>query len=128
MFNYLFKGYYGMYGGATAAQYAAMYGTGTNGMLSAAAAAAAFYPYLNFGEGSGGATTTAGYTASQAAYGVQYPHHLVQYSAAINTTAGFPAQHYGTPISLAAAHTTPVQPGLYLTILLTRGCDTNFLN
>ncbi|XP_031122881.1 RNA-binding protein 24-B-like isoform X2 [Ipomoea triloba] len=104
-------GYYGMYGGATAAQYAAMYGSGTNGMLSAAAAAAAFYPYLNFGEGSGGATTTGGYTASQAAYGVQYPHHLLQYSAAINTTAGFPAQHYATPISLAA-HTTPVQSGV----------------
>nr|GMD26155.1 RNA-binding protein 24 isoform X1 [Ipomoea batatas] len=103
-------GYYGMYGGATAAQYAAMYGSGTNGMLSAAAAAA-FYPYLNFGEGSGGATTTGGYTASQAAYGVQYPHHLLQYSAAINTTAGFPAQHYATPISLAA-HTTPVQSGV----------------
>ncbi|CAH9051040.1 unnamed protein product [Cuscuta europaea] len=89
--------YYGMYaGGAMAGQYH-LYGSGTNGMLSAAAA---FYPYLNFGDGA----TTA--TAGQP-YGAQYPHHLFQYSAAMTTTSGYPAHHYATPISLA--HTPPLQ-------------------
>ncbi|CAH9122490.1 unnamed protein product [Cuscuta epithymum] len=98
--------YYGMYAaGATAGQYQ-LYGSGTNGMVSAAA----FYPYLNFGDGSGGATT-GGYTATAGQpYGVQYPHHLFQYSAAMSTTAGYPAHHYATPISLA--HTPPLQSGV----------------
>ncbi|RAL43015.1 hypothetical protein DM860_009797 [Cuscuta australis] len=102
-------GYYGMYGGATAGQYQ-MYGSGTNAMLSTAA----FYPYLNFSEGSSGGATTGGYTAGQP-YGVQYPHHLFPYSAAINTTAGYPAQHYPTPISLA--HTPPLQPGVSVAMI-----------
>ncbi|MCD7462472.1 hypothetical protein HAX54_048611, partial [Datura stramonium] len=84
-------GYYSVYGGATS-QYP-VYGTAASGVLSSAAAA--FYPYVNFGEGSG----NGGYTASQG-YGVQYPHHLFPYSAAA-TGAGYPAPHYGTPISLA---------------------------
>ncbi|XP_016497781.1 uncharacterized protein LOC107816572 isoform X2 [Nicotiana tabacum] len=91
-------GYYSVYGGA-ASQYP-VYGTAASGVLSSAAAA--FYPYMNFGEGNGGGTT--GYTAASQGYGgVQYPHHLFQYSAAaINSTGGgYPAQHYGTPISLA---------------------------
>ncbi|KAI5641843.1 hypothetical protein M9H77_00067 [Catharanthus roseus] len=95
--------YYSVYGGATA-QYP-IYGTGTGGLITgAAAAAAAFYPYLNFGEGSTGGTTS--YTASQ--YGIQYPHHLFQYSAM--SSAGAYPQHYGTgaPISLAPA-TPPLQ-------------------
>uniref|UniRef100_A0A5B6ZC04 Putative RNA-binding protein 24 isoform X2 n=1 Tax=Davidia involucrata TaxID=16924 RepID=A0A5B6ZC04_DAVIN len=85
--------YYSVYGGATA-QYP-VYGAGAGGMtVAAAAAAAAFYPYLNFGEGSGGAA--ASYTAAGQGYGVQYPHHLFQYSA-INSTGGHP-QHYGPPL------------------------------
>jgi hypothetical protein len=93
--------YYSVYGGA-AAQYP-MYGTGpAGGMLTgAAAAAAAFYPYLQFGEGSGGAAAT-GYTTSgqTTGYGgVNYPQHLFQYSP-INSTAGYP-QHYGASMSLA---------------------------
>ncbi|EEF52963.1 RNA-binding protein 24 isoform X2 [Ricinus communis] len=83
--------YYNVYGGATA-QYP-MYGTGHSGMMSGAAAA--FYPYLQFGEGSGGATS---YSSSQN-YNVQYPHHLFQYSA-VNSTGGYP-QHFGAPLSLA---------------------------
>ncbi|KAL5778525.1 hypothetical protein ACOSQ2_009262 [Xanthoceras sorbifolium] len=90
--------YYNVYGGATA-QYP-MYGNGpAGGMMTGAAAP--FYPYMQFGEGSGGATT--GYTSGQG-YGVQYPHHMFQYSA-INAAAaaaagGYP-QHYGAPMSLA---------------------------
>lgn len=103
------QSYYSVYGGATA-QYP-IYGTGTGGLITgAAAAAAAFYPYLNFGEGSTGGTTS--YTASQ--YGIQYPHHLFQYSAM--SSAGAYPQHYGTgaPISLAPA-TPPLQSGLHST-------------
>ncbi|CAK9137949.1 unnamed protein product, partial [Ilex paraguariensis] len=74
-------GYYSLYGGATT-QYP-MYGAG---------AAAAYYPYLNFREGSGGAGN---YNAGAGqGYTVQYPHHLYQYSA-INGTGGY-QQHYGT--------------------------------
>ncbi|KAJ6693205.1 hypothetical protein OIU85_004014 [Salix viminalis] len=52
----------------------------------------------------GGATS---YTASGQSYGVQYPHHLFQYSA-INspTTGGYP-QHYGAPMSLAPTAALP---------------------
>lgn len=90
--------YYGMYGGA-AAQYPAVYGAGPGGMMTGAAAAA-FYPYLQFGEGTGGATTGA-YTSGQG-YGVQYPHHMFPYSAAaINSSAGSYPQHYGPAMSLA---------------------------
>ncbi|KAJ4713899.1 RNA-binding protein [Melia azedarach] len=92
--------YYSVYGGATA-QYP-MYGNGAaaGGMMTgAAAAAAAFYPYLQFGEGSGAAAAATGYTSNQG-YGVQYPHHLFPYSAINAAAAGYP-QHYGPPISLA---------------------------
>ncbi|KAJ7949640.1 RNA-binding protein [Quillaja saponaria] len=92
--------YYSVYGGA-AAQYP-MYGTGPGAMMTGATAAAtAFYPYLQFGEGTGGATG-GGYTSGQGGgYGttVNYPHHLFQYSP-ISSTAGYP-QHYGAPMSLA---------------------------
>ncbi|KAJ1391183.1 RNA-binding domain superfamily [Sesbania bispinosa] len=85
--------YYSVYGGATA-QYP-VYGSGpAGGMMTGAAAAAAFYPYLQYAEGSGGGTT-GGYTSGQG-YGVNYPPQLFQYS----PTGGY-AQHYGTPISLA---------------------------
>ncbi|XP_060175430.1 uncharacterized protein LOC132606107 isoform X2 [Lycium barbarum] len=88
-------GYYSVYGGA-ASQYPAVYGSAAaSGVLSSAAAA--FYPYMNFGEGGG----NGGYTASQGYAGVQYPHHLFPYSAAATGAAGYPAPHYGTPISLA---------------------------
>ncbi|XP_016902398.1 RNA-binding protein 24 isoform X3 [Cucumis sativus] len=95
--------YYNVYGGATA-QYP-MYGTGPGGILSgAAAAAAAFYPYFQFGEGSGGGGS------GQQGYGVQYPHHLFQYSAAINSTAAttFP-QHYAAP-PMSLPPTPPTLP------------------
>ncbi|XP_044511406.1 RNA-binding protein 38 isoform X2 [Mangifera indica] len=95
--------YYNIYGGATA-QYP-VYGNGPAGGMMSGATTAAFYPYLQLGEGSGGATA-AGYTSGQG-YGVQYPHHLFHYSA-INATGGYPqAQHYGTPMSLAP--TPPLQ-------------------
>nr|GLL42445.1 probable RNA-binding protein ARP1 isoform X2 [Ipomoea trifida] len=103
-------GYYSVYGGLTG-QFP-MYGTGSSGLLSGAAAA--FYPYLNFGEGNGGGST--GYTAASQGYGgVQYPHHLFPYSATVNTTAGYPAQHFANPISLA--HTAPMQSGLTMAAL-----------
>ncbi|KAJ8769844.1 hypothetical protein K2173_008926 [Erythroxylum novogranatense] len=89
--------YYSVYGGA-AAQYQ-LYGTGPGGMMTGAAAA--YYPYLQFGEGSGGATSY----ASGQSYGVQYPHQLFQYSP-INSTGGYP-QHYGTPMSLAPTAALP---------------------
>ncbi|KAJ6763616.1 BOULE-RELATED [Salix purpurea] len=86
-----------------------MYGTGHGGMTNGAAAA--FYPYLQFGEGTGGATS---YTASGQSYGVQYPHHLFQYPA-INspTTGGYP-QHYGAPMSLAP--TAPLPSGVTMAL------------
>ncbi|KAK7263820.1 hypothetical protein RJT34_31417 [Clitoria ternatea] len=88
--------YYSVYGGATA-QYP-VYGSGPGGMMSGTAAA--FYPYLQYGEGSGGGTTAGGYTSGQG-YGVNYhPHQLFQYSPIASTTGGY-AQHYGTPMSLA---------------------------
>ena len=100
----LVQSYYSVYGGA-AAQYP-VYGAGPGGMMTGAGAA--FYPYLQFGEGSGGAAASGGYTSGQG-YGVQYPHHLVQYSA-INSTGGYP-QHYGAPMSLAP--TPALQSGLH---------------
>ncbi|KAK4413463.1 putative RNA-binding protein ARP1 [Sesamum alatum] len=101
--------YYGLYGGGSA-QYP-LYGTGsTSGLLSGTAAAAAYYPYLNLSsEGTGGA---AAYSASQGYAGIQYPHHLFQYSA-INSTAIYPP-HYGTPVSLASP--TPLQSGVTMTL------------
>ncbi|KAJ6291697.1 hypothetical protein OIU76_023726 [Salix suchowensis] len=78
-----------------------MYGTGHGGLMNGSAAA--FYPYLQFGEGSGGATT---YPTSGQSYGVQYPYNLFQYSAVNSTTGGYP-QHYGAPMSLAPAATLP---------------------
>ncbi|XP_011095164.1 RNA-binding protein 24 isoform X1 [Sesamum indicum] len=99
--------YYGVYGGGSP-QYP-LYGTGsTGGLLSSAAA---YYPYLNLSsEGTGGA---AAYSASQGyAGGLQYPHHLFQYSA-INSTAIYPP-HYGTPVSLAPP--TPLQSGITMTL------------
>lgn len=88
------QGYYSVYGGAT--QYP-LYGTGPGGMMTSAAAAAAIYPYLQFGEGSGGGGVTGGYTSGQG-YGVYYPPQLFQYSP-ITSSAGY-AQHYGPPMSL----------------------------
>ncbi|XP_038718088.1 RNA-binding protein 38-like isoform X2 [Tripterygium wilfordii] len=89
--------YYNVYGGAAGAQYP-MYGTG---MMTG------FYPYLQFGEGSGGAAATSGYASGSQGYGVQYPHHhLFQYSPVNSTAAaagGYP-HHYGhghVPMSLA---------------------------
>ena len=105
------QNYYGVYGGAAHAQYPLYGAGGTGGMITGAAApAAAFYPYLNFGEGTTGGTPAGGYTGGQS-YGVQYPHHnLYQYSALNSAAAAYP-QHYGAPMSLA---TTPgMQSGLY---------------
>ncbi|XP_057793801.1 uncharacterized protein LOC131010340 isoform X2 [Salvia miltiorrhiza] len=101
--------YYGVYGGASA-QYP-LYGSGSSGLVSgaaAAAAAAAYYPYLNLSDGSGGAT---GYSGNQG-YGVQYPHHLFQYST-MNSTGIYPP-HYGTPVSLAPP--TPLQSGVTVSL------------
>ena len=94
------QSYYNVYGGATA-QYP-VYGAGPGGLITGSGTT--FYPYLQFGEGTGGAT---GYSSGQG-YGVQYPHHMFQYSA-VNSTGNYPHQ-YGAPMSLA----TPALPsGLY---------------
>ncbi|KAG9131836.1 hypothetical protein Leryth_016567 [Lithospermum erythrorhizon] len=97
--------YYGVYGGAGAAQYP-MYGTtgAASGMITGAAAAA-FYPYMNFGEGRGGA---ASYTATTPAYGIHYPHHLFQYYSGLNSPGGYP-QHYATGAPISLAPPTPLQ-------------------
>lgn len=104
------QSYYNVYGGATA-QYP-MYGTGPGGIMNgAAAAAAAFYPYFQFGEGSGGGGGN-GFTAGsgqQGGYGVQYPHHLFQYSAAINSSATSFPQHYAAP-PMSLPPTPPTLP------------------
>lgn len=113
------QNYYSVYGGAAHAQYPLYGAGGTGGMITGAAApAAAFYPYLNFGEGTTGGTPAGGYTGGQS-YGVQYPHHnLYQYSALNSAAAAYP-QHYGAPMSLA---TTPgMQSGLY-NLKLSRKC------
>ncbi|KAL5703997.1 hypothetical protein ACHQM5_022479 [Ranunculus cassubicifolius] len=90
--------YYNVYGGA-AGQYP-VYGAGNNGMVTGTTAA--YYPYLQFGQGNGGAASA--YTGQ--GYSVQYPHHMFPYSA-LNST-GF-APHYGGPMGLGAtAPTTPV--------------------
>ncbi|KAF8404015.1 hypothetical protein HHK36_008891 [Tetracentron sinense] len=96
--------YYNVYGGGATTQYP-MYGTGGGGMVTGTNPTA-LYPYLQFGQGSGGAAAAAAYTVGQG-YGVHYPHHLFQYSP-INST-GFP-QHYGGTMSLAT--TPPSQPGV----------------
>lgn len=89
------QGYYSVYGGSS--QYQVYGSTGLSNATSA------FYPYMNFGEGSGNGC----YTASQG-YGVQYSHHLFPYSAA---GLGYPTQHYGTPISVAPS--PALHSGLY---------------
>lgn len=90
--------YYNVYGGTTG-QYP-MYG-GATGLVTGATA---FYPYFQFGQGSGA------YGHGQS-YGVQYPQ-VFQYSAMASATGvtGF-AQHYGGPMSTLAP-TTPAQPGM----------------
>ncbi|KAM7252867.1 hypothetical protein ACFE04_025485 [Oxalis oulophora] len=97
--------YYGMYGGATA-QYP-MYGTGpaTGGMMTNAAA---YYPYLQLGEGNGATT----YGSGQG-YGMQYPQQMFQYSA-INSNGAYAHQHYGAPMSLAPA--SALQSGLNIAL------------
>lgn len=92
--------YYNVYGGANCQYPAAMYGAGLGGMMTGGATSA-YYPYLPLGEGSGGGAVTGGYTSGQG-YGIQYPHHVLPYSAAaaINSTGTYP-QHYGAPMSLA---------------------------
>ncbi|KAF5946710.1 hypothetical protein HYC85_016938 [Camellia sinensis] len=123
-----YNSYYGVYGGA-ASQYP-IYGAGAGGMMTgaaaaAAAAAAAFYPYLNFGEGTngtggggGGAATNYTTAAAGQGYGVQYPHHLFQYSAAaaaMNSTGGaYGPHHYAAPVSLAP--TPPLQSGVTMAL------------
>ncbi|KAJ4966143.1 hypothetical protein NE237_017992 [Protea cynaroides] len=100
--------YYGLYGGGAASQYP-MYGAGTGGMVTGAAA---FYPYLQFGQGNGGAATTTGAYTGGHGYGVQYPHHLFQYSPI--TSTGFP-HHYGGPMSLDPTLPSPAGVTMALT-------------
>lgn len=81
--------YYNAYGGGATAQYP-LYGAAA-GLVTGTTA---FYPYFQFGHGSGAAP----YSHGQG-YNMQYPqhHHPFQYSA-LNSTA-FP-QHYVGPMSL----------------------------
>ncbi|XP_023523844.1 probable RNA-binding protein ARP1 isoform X2 [Cucurbita pepo subsp. pepo] len=104
--------YYNVYGGATA-QYP-MYSTGPGGLMSGAAA---FYPYFQFGEGSAGGGGANGFSAGsgQQGYGVQYPHHLFQYSAGINSTATTFPQHYGGP-PMSLPPTPPTLPSVFFAV------------
>ncbi|GJS32602.1 hypothetical protein Tco_0530984 [Tanacetum coccineum] len=96
--------YYDVYGGRNRqyTYYGASVGATNDGMITAtgaAAAVAAFYPYLNMAEGGHG-----NYATGQIY--VVYPHHLYQYST-MNSSRGY-AQQYGTLISLTA--TPAMQP------------------
>ncbi|XAR55678.1 hypothetical protein NMG60_11035834 [Bertholletia excelsa] len=111
--------YYSVYGGA-ASQYP-IYGTGASGMMTgatAAAAAAAFYPYLNYtaeaGGSSGGAATGYSGGAGQG-YGIHYPHQLFHYSPITSSGAGGYPHHFGAPISLAAP-TASLQSGVTMAV------------
>ncbi|KAL5993232.1 hypothetical protein ACLOJK_014155 [Asimina triloba] len=80
--------YYNAYGGGATAQYP-LYG-GAAGLVTGTTA---FYPYFQFGHGSGAAP----YSHGQG-YNMQYPHHHPFQYSALNSTA-FP-QHYVGPMSL----------------------------
>ncbi|MQL89001.1 hypothetical protein Taro_021571, partial [Colocasia esculenta] len=97
--------YYNPYGSA-AAQYP-IYG-GTTGVVTGTTP---FFPYFQFGQGGGGAST---YAQGQG-YGVQYPH-MFQYSTVTSAAAGVTSygQHYGGPISLAAS--PPAQAGMTMAL------------
>ncbi|XP_074589385.1 uncharacterized protein LOC141845224 isoform X2 [Curcuma longa] len=98
-----YQSYYNIFGGAAAAQYP-LYDGATTGMVSSAGATAAagYYPYFQFGQGSGATS----YAQSQG-YSMQFPQ-MFHYSA-VTTAAGvtgFAAQLYGgMPISLAPSPT-----------------------
>ncbi|GMH31403.1 hypothetical protein Nepgr_033246 [Nepenthes gracilis] len=93
--------YYGMYGGETT-QFP-VYGAAGGGSMMGSAATG-FYPYVQFGEGSGG-TAGAYSTAAGQTYSFHFqPHRLFHYS-----SSSFP-QHYGPPMSLAP--TIPMQSGM----------------
>ncbi|GAB4845094.1 hypothetical protein Ancab_038500 [Ancistrocladus abbreviatus] len=98
--TFLKQSYYSVYGGG-ATQYPLYGAAGSGGMMSSAATS--FYPYMQFGEGSGGTAAATTYsTAAGQSYGFHYqPHHLFHYS-----SSAFP-QHYGPAMSLAP--TTPLQ-------------------
>ncbi|XP_009151471.1 RNA-binding protein 24-A isoform X1 [Brassica rapa] len=81
--------YYNVYGGATAQH--PMYSTGP--MTGIAAAAAAYYPYLQFAEGNGPVT---GYAP------LHYPNHMFHYS-----TGGNYPHHNASPVSLAPSPVIP---------------------
>lgn len=100
--------YYGVYGGANGGQYP-LYGSGTGGLVSGAAAA--YYPYnLNFSEGCEGST---GYTTNQGHGSIQFPQHLFQYPAISSAAALYP-HHYGTPLSIAPP--SPLQSGVTMAL------------
>ncbi|XP_010499895.1 PREDICTED: RNA-binding protein 24 isoform X2 [Camelina sativa] len=86
--------YYNVYGGATAQH--PMYSSGP--MTGVAAAAAGFYPYLQFAEGNGPVT---GYAP------LHYPNHMFHYSALASSTGGNYPHHNGTPVSLAPSPVIP---------------------
>ncbi|KAK9265895.1 hypothetical protein L1049_028593 [Liquidambar formosana] len=103
--------YYNVYGGASG-QYP-MYGAAGLGGMMSGGASTAFYPYLQFGEGSGGgggggAAAAAGSYTSAQGYGLQYPHHLLPYS------NGTYPQHYAAPMSLAP--TPALQSGVTMAL------------
>ncbi|OVA05800.1 RNA recognition motif domain [Macleaya cordata] len=100
--------YYGLYGGGATAQIP-VYGTGAGGVVGGAAAAAAFYPYFQFGQGNSGTAATGTTYATGQGYGL-FPHQIFPYSA-MNAT-GF--QHYAGPMSLPA--TPPSQPGVTMAL------------
>ncbi|CAH2035207.1 unnamed protein product [Thlaspi arvense] len=85
--------YYNVYGGATAQH--PMY---SSGPMTGVAAAAAFYPYLQFAEGNGPVT---GYAP------LHYPNHMFHYSPLASSTGGNYSHHNGSPVSLAPSPVIP---------------------
>ncbi|CAL9115941.1 unnamed protein product [Musa acuminata var. zebrina] len=98
-------GYYSVYGGATA-QYP-VYGAAAGIMTGNTA----FYPYFQFGQGSGGTATA---MASGHGYSVPYPP-VLHYSA-VASTAGLAGlvQHFGGPLSIAP--TPPAHAGMTMAL------------
>ncbi|WOL03615.1 RNA-binding protein 24-A-like [Canna indica] len=101
--------YYNVYGGA-AAQYPVY---GTAGMLTGNTA---YYPYFQFGQGSGSAVATpTALPGGHGSYSIPYSP-LLHYSAVASTAglSGF-VQHFGGPLSIAASSPT-AQAGMTMAL------------
>lgn len=70
----------------------------SSGPMTGVAAAAAYYPYLQFAEGNGPVT---GYAP------LHYPNHMFHYSTLASSTGGNYPHHNGSPVSLAPSPVIP---------------------